>query len=562
MADTEKVLNTRIINKHANLITQDGDTVKGWDQSTLALKEGEIALAKITTKEQHSDGTSSEVPAYLVKIGVEGKTFSETAWAYAKAADVYSWAKQSELPVVCADNTQSEDYIEGNVISSITFEDGKIKYTTATVATSQGLADLTDKVTAIEGYLEITTDDGGNVTVGLVDRVTDLENIVKGENSSEAITETFENLLSRGYGNSIIDILQSIIGYGDLVAENGSLTDINNRLNNIIGTDQEHWTDISKIDNRLTSVELVIDGENSINVQGYNGNIKDILNAIVGDFGEASWGGLEGITLKKLEDAINALYGYENLEDRKSVYTLDTEITNHITNKENPHNVTKAQVGLGNVENKSVSEIKTDITGTIADGDEGFVTGDAVYDIKQTADAAKARIDAFIDGTEDATSAIDTLVEIQQFMTDDTGAFVALSNKVTNIENGTTVVPKAADAGTFNGKSVSDFATADQGTKADTSVQGGLVSFANAGYEPNIDGDPIKVEREVTVETVFQKADGTCETGAFKLAANNGLALSYGLNSAGTVNTFGSTASFTIGLDDTTTFIFDCGGAE
>ena len=134
------------------------------------------------------------------------------------------------------------------------------------------------------------------------------------------------NLLSRGYGNSIIDIVQSIIGYGDLVAENGSLTDINNRLNNIIGTDQEHWTDISKIDNRLTSVELVIDGENSINVQGYNGNIKDILNAIVGDFGEASWGGLEGITLKKLEDAINALYGYENLEDRKSVYTLDTEI--------------------------------------------------------------------------------------------------------------------------------------------------------------------------------------------------------------------------------------------
>lgn len=51
----------------------------------------------------------------------------------------------------------------------------------------------------------------------------------------------------------------------------------------------------------------------------------------------------------------------------------------HIVNTNNPHSVTKAQVGLGNVENKSVATIKSDLTGTIASGDTSFVTGGAAY---------------------------------------------------------------------------------------------------------------------------------------------------------------------------------------
>lgn len=46
----------------------------------------------------------------------------------------------------------------------------------------------------------------------------------------------------------------------------------------------------------------------------------------------------------------------------------------------NPHNVSKSDVGLGNVDNKSEATIKSDFTGSVADGDTGFVTGDAVYD--------------------------------------------------------------------------------------------------------------------------------------------------------------------------------------
>ena len=60
-------------------------------------------------------------------------------------------------------------------------------------------------------------------------------------------------------------------------------------------------------------------------------------------------------------------------------YTLKTSIDNHVADTSNPHSVTKAQVGLSNVENKSTATIKSEFTGAIASGNTGFVTGDAVY---------------------------------------------------------------------------------------------------------------------------------------------------------------------------------------
>ena len=46
----------------------------------------------------------------------------------------------------------------------------------------------------------------------------------------------------------------------------------------------------------------------------------------------------------------------------------------------NPHNVSKNDVGLGNVDNKSAATLKSEFTGSVTDGNTGFTTGDAVYD--------------------------------------------------------------------------------------------------------------------------------------------------------------------------------------
>lgn len=86
MPTNEKVLQTRIVNKHASL--------NDWSSSNLVLKEGEIALAKLTTI--LPDGGTED--NFVAKIGVEGKKFSESAWLYAKASDVYGWAKAAAKP--------------------------------------------------------------------------------------------------------------------------------------------------------------------------------------------------------------------------------------------------------------------------------------------------------------------------------------------------------------------------------------------------------------------------------------------------------------------------------
>ena len=71
-----------------------------------------------------------------------------------------------------------------------------------------------------------------------------------------------------------------------------------------------------------------------------------------------------------LDNKVNKVPGSSLVPDTK-VANYD----NHIINKQNPHEVTKQQVGLGEVDNKSEATIKEDFTGAIEEGNEGFVKG-------------------------------------------------------------------------------------------------------------------------------------------------------------------------------------------
>ena len=86
----EKTLNTRILLKNADLST--------WNSSTLVLKAGEVALARIeTTQHDAATGNYYKVPTYLMKVGDGSKTFSQLNWLAAPASDVHAWAKKASL---------------------------------------------------------------------------------------------------------------------------------------------------------------------------------------------------------------------------------------------------------------------------------------------------------------------------------------------------------------------------------------------------------------------------------------------------------------------------------
>lgn len=85
--------------------------------------------------------------------------------------------------------------------------------------------------------------------------------------------------------------------------------------------------------------------------------------------------------------AANVSYG-NNSNVGAALGTLDSNLSSHTGNTNNPHSVTKAQVGLGNVENKSPAQLKTAFTGSVSDQSDGFPIGSDVYDAINTAISA------------------------------------------------------------------------------------------------------------------------------------------------------------------------------
>ena len=84
-------LNTRIALKY--------DTLTNWNASEFILKKGEVAICSLANSETAEQSTP---PAVLLKVGDGTHKFRELPWASGLAADVYSWAKEANKPTYTA----------------------------------------------------------------------------------------------------------------------------------------------------------------------------------------------------------------------------------------------------------------------------------------------------------------------------------------------------------------------------------------------------------------------------------------------------------------------------
>lgn len=138
MANT---INTRIQLKY--------DSYANWKDKNPTLLAGEIAIAKLVDNVTITTNENTGAPV-LFKVG-PGQ-FNALPWASALAADVYAWAKETNL-TIHKDGT-------GNVVSGIEWDatlnggKGGIKFTTAAVATAEGLEELQKEVYGENGSAE------------------------------------------------------------------------------------------------------------------------------------------------------------------------------------------------------------------------------------------------------------------------------------------------------------------------------------------------------------------------------------------------------------------------
>lgn len=162
----EKILNTRIQLKR--------DTLTNWNESSLVLKPGELAVAYVDVATKDEKGNIVHVPTAILKAGenVEGstKTFKELPFVSAIAADVYAWAKEKDFYV--------ETVGEGEAIAGVEFKATETHPNGALVVTKTDLVTPTELTNALQNYYtkgEIDALIAGLSVGALEGRIKDLE---------------------------------------------------------------------------------------------------------------------------------------------------------------------------------------------------------------------------------------------------------------------------------------------------------------------------------------------------------------------------------------------------
>lgn len=251
----ENILNTRIRLKY--------DSLSNWNTKNPTLLEGELAIVYLGNSHTTTTPDNGTHPI-LFKVGPGA--FNALPFASALAADVYAWAKQENLPIVRNDgkNADGSDKAAGNVISGISWNtEGKIEYTTASVATSEGMAELQGAIDAIEKDIEDnrslwekdTTYTFAQTTDGKGFTITPSEGDAKTISFAFLTRDEINTILADYYTKSEIDALvkdklhtkSEIEGYIDAALAAVSSTDTIEGITTLVEYVNTHGTDLAAI---------------------------------------------------------------------------------------------------------------------------------------------------------------------------------------------------------------------------------------------------------------------------------------------------------------------------
>ena len=451
----EKIIKTRISHKI--------DTLENWKTSTIGLKKGELAIATVAATE----GSGLTEPVVMIKIGEDGiKTFKDLPWNfYAKASDVYSWAKASTKPTYTAEEISGlSDYISGEIQDTNTVYRIE-KDTSATDKTvyklqSKASAEPDTKFTDVTGStFEIYTADGIN---GLIDtKITALDLAgtyePKGEGKKQA--ETVQKALDayKTENDKAVAVVEATANAAAVK------TDVDSAL----AKKQDNLEFMTAYDATSNKVATKSDIDNATKgltgAMHFKGTVaSDPTGA---DFDKKDYKSGDVVLFDKKEYVFDGKKFVE-LGDEGSYVLKTTTVNGHALSSN--ITISKGDVGLDQVDNKSAATIKTEFTGEIADKNDGFVKGGDVH----TALAGKANSTH----THTASDITDLDVGVTAVATGTKNGTIS----VTSGGTATDVPVKGLGSAAYTESTA--YATADQGAKADTALQA-ITTTANGGLK-------------------------------------------------------------------------------
>ena len=594
----EKILNTRVQLKYDSYANWTSSTLGADKGANFVLKAGEIGICYLPTDYSEKQVVGSQPPQILMKVGNGSSKFSELPWVSAKAADVYEWAKQAALPVTKVGN--------GNVVAGIEWDEASkgIKFTTASVATSEGMEQLANRVTTIENTYATDAElaaavEAINGAIALkADKTYVDTELAKKVNNSDF--DTYKQTVSGAFeavDDDIADLQDNkadkattLAGYGIADAYTKSEVDeawerqqgeiegnydlimaINNAETGILKQAKDYTdTEIGKLDFYSTGEtdQEITDAIDSLKTTVINPLSEEVAK-------KASQTDLNAVSAVANAAATNAAL-LEEIERAKAAEKDNADAIALLTNGVDQDKIDGVKDLISYVEEHGpeVEQMQKDIA----------ANAKAISDEASRADTEEKRLAGLIgtnaENIQKNATAIAALNAADGKVANASKADVASSlDEAAVAQVKGIVVDKAADANTLGGKAASEFATAAQGAKADTAVQPAALNdyytkseadaeFMNSG---EVDAKIAALDLANTYDA--KGAAATAEANA--IAHANGLAGNYATAAQGAKadsalqeitttanNGLKVTNKNQIDIDTSVVFVFNCGDSQ
>jgi hypothetical protein len=360
------------------------DSFSNWSEKNPLLKSGELAIAYLANSHTTATPDNGTHPI-MFKVGPGN--FNDLPWASALAADVYGWAKLSE-----------NDFVNGFLAMKTTDGTSIQAKLDAVFATP---AEVDAAVLALKNELS-----GETGLAGVIARVAAIEaDYLKAADIANMATDAeVEAAIAAESALRVAaeEALGKRIDAIDFVDENELATALNPYAKS---------ADVAATYETIANADLV------------RGRVKDLEDHKDDYKAYADTAEADAIAAAKTETEAQVKALSDSIKDHASVDSFADVMTE----------MAKYQLA-GDYATKAEAQ-------AMADGKD-----EAIKAAKDSADAANAKIDAFMSDEAAVEGAIDTLVEINKYITDDTNAFVQLSGRVDKLEDGTVAAKEAEHA--------------------------------------------------------------------------------------------------------------------
>ena len=590
---TEKILNTRVQLKYDSYANWTSTTLGEDKGANFILKTGEIGICYLPTGYSENQTIGSQPPQILFKVGNGTAKFSELPWASAKAADVYEWAKQASLPVTKVGN--------GNVVAAIEWDEATkgIKFTTASVATSEGMEQLANRVTTIENTYATDAELAAavetiNSAIALkADKTYVDEQLALKVNVSDFNTFKNENTAAIGAAKeAAIAAAKS-----ETETQVGALRDSVVKANtDAIAAIKDHASVDSFADvmTEMAKYQLSGDYATKAEAQSY-ANAKDSAIAEAKKAGTDAAAALEAyktsnnaaVALKADQTALDAVSAVANAAATQTALTEEINRAK-AAEKANADAIERLTNGVSQEEIDGVNDLINYVNL------HGPVVNQMQKDIAANAKAVSNEATRADTEEKRLAGLIGTNAENIQKNADAIAALNAADGKVANASKADVasslddaavaqvkaiVVDKSTDANTLDGHDSTYFATAEQGAKADTAVQPAVLndyytkSEADAEFMNNGEVDAKIAALDLANTYDAKGAAATAEANA--IAHADGLAVNYATAAQGAKadsalqeitttanNGLKVTNKNQIDIDTNVVFVFNCGDSQ